>query len=77
LVDDWIYGTSPGRSKERFYLEHTALRFVPFESPVACALHWEDDPDREPVSPRIRAALDERLVRWENEGAVRMGGSRG
>jgi 23S rRNA-/tRNA-specific pseudouridylate synthase len=77
MVDDWIYGTSPGRGKERFYLEHTALRFVPYGSKPACVLHWADDPDREAIAPRLQDTLDECLAQWENEGAVRRGGTRG
>ena len=74
LADDWIYGTSPGRGKERFYLEHIALRFIPFESTAPCIVHWTDDPDRELVDPKIGTCLDQLLTRWENEGAIRMGG---
>ena len=74
LVDDWIYGTSPGRDKERFYLEHTALRFAPYESPTPCIVHWSCDPHRERLDPRLQACLDELLARWENEGGTRMGG---
>ncbi|MCK4570504.1 hypothetical protein KAT84_01010 [Candidatus Bipolaricaulota bacterium] len=74
LVDDWIYGTSPGRGKERFYLEHIALRFTPCESTVPIIVHWDDDPHRELVNPRIQTCLDELLTQWENEGANRMGG---
>ena len=74
LVDDWIYGTSPGRGKERFYLEHIALRFKPFESAVPRIVHWPDDPDRELVDAKIEICLDRLLTRWENEGAMRMGG---
>ncbi|MCK5245821.1 hypothetical protein KAR02_02915 [Candidatus Bipolaricaulota bacterium] len=74
LVDDWIYGTSPGRGKERFYLEHIALRFTPYESASPCMVHWADDPHRELVAPKIQTSLDQLLIRWENEGAIRMGG---
>lgn len=74
LVDDWIYGSSPGRGKERFYLEHTALRFTPYESTAPTIVHWDNDPHREFVDPRIQTHLDELLSRWENEGALRMGG---
>lgn len=74
LVDDWIYGTSPGRDKERFYLEHTALRFTPFGSTTPCIVHWSGDPHRERVDPKLQARLDELLTQWENEGGTRMGG---
>ncbi|MCK5585969.1 hypothetical protein KAJ02_07845 [Candidatus Bipolaricaulota bacterium] len=74
LVDDWIYGTSPGRGKERFYLEHIALRFTPYESASPCIVHWADDPHRELVDPKIQTSLDQLLIQWENEGAIRMGG---
>ena len=74
LVDDWIYGTSPGRGKERFYLEHIALRFTPFESASPCIVHWADDPHRELVDPKIQTCLDELLTQWENEGPIRIGG---
>jgi len=74
LVDDWIYGTSPGRGKERFYLEHTALRFTPYESPTPCIVHWSGDPHRERLDPKLQTRLDEFLARWENEGATRIGG---
>jgi len=74
LVDDWIYDTSPGRGKERFYLEHIALRFMPYESASLCILHWSDDPDRELVDLMIQMSLDELIARWENDGAVRIGG---
>lgn len=72
LVDDWIYGTSPGRDKERFYLEHTALRFAPYASASPCIVHWGGDPHRERVDPMLKASLDELLAQWENEGATRM-----
>lgn len=74
LADDWIYGASPGRGKERFYLEHTALRFTPFESTAPCIVHWRDDPQRERIDTRIQTSLDEILAQWENEGAKRIGG---
>jgi len=74
LVDDWIYSTSPGRGKERFYLEHIALRFTPYESAATCIVHLVRDPDREPVDPKIRTSLDQLLTQWENEGAIRIGG---
>jgi len=74
LVDDWIYGASPGRDKERFYLEHIALRFTPYESTAPIIVHWDDDPHRELVNPRIQTCLDELLAQWENEGAIRVGG---
>ena len=74
LVDDWIYATSPGRGKERFYLEHIALRFTPCESTAPIIIHWDDDPDRELVNLRIQTCLDGLLAQWENGGAIRMGG---
>jgi 23S rRNA pseudouridine1911/1915/1917 synthase len=74
LVDDWLYGTSPGRDSERFYLEHTALQFLPFGSSTPCIVHWSEDPHRERIDPLLKACLDELLARWENEGAIRMGG---
>ncbi len=74
LVDDWIYGTSPGRNRERFYLEHTALRFLPFESPTPLIIHWGEDPHREPIEPALQASLEELLSQWENEGGIRIGG---
>ncbi len=75
LVDDWLYGTSPGRDREHFYLEHAALRFKPFETVTPCILHWREDPCREAIHPRLQARLDELLNQWENEGATRIGGS--
>ncbi|MCK5586112.1 hypothetical protein KAJ02_08575, partial [Candidatus Bipolaricaulota bacterium] len=74
LVDDWLYGTSPGRDKERFYLEHTALRFTPFDSSTPCIVHWSEDPYRERIDPMLQTCLDELLAQWENEGGTRMGG---
>lgn len=74
LVDDWIYGASPGRGKERFYLEHIALQFAPYEATTPCAVHWKDDPDRERIDTKIQVSLDEILAQWENEGARRIGG---
>ncbi len=74
LIDDWIYGKSPGRGKERFYLEHIALRFTPYESTAPTIIHWVNDPRRELVNPRIGASLDQLFTQWENEGAIRMGG---
>ena len=74
LVDDWIYGASPGRGKERFYLEHIALRFTPYESTAPTIIHWDNDPHRELVDPNIQTSLDQLLIRWENEGAIRIGG---
>jgi len=74
LVDDWLYGQSPGRERERFYLEHVALRMTPCASDRPVAVHWHADPDREPMDDALRAALDRLLQAWENEGAVRVGG---
>jgi len=74
LVDDWLYGSSPGRHRERFYLEHIALRFLPFEAPTPCVVHWGEDPHRECVDIKLKTCLDGLLAQWENEGAVRMGG---
>ncbi|MBU0595803.1 hypothetical protein KJ567_03865, partial [Candidatus Bipolaricaulota bacterium] len=50
LVDDWLYGTSPGREHERFYLEHAALRFRPHGAATASIVHWRGDPEREPIA---------------------------
>ncbi len=77
LVDDWLYGQSPGRNRERFYLEHTALRMTPYGSDRPVALHWRSDPDRESMGDALRGTLDRLLQAWENEGAVRVGGSDG
>jgi 23S rRNA-/tRNA-specific pseudouridylate synthase len=74
LVDDWIYGSSPGRSAERFYLEHLALRFTLFEQAAPCLLHWAEDPLRERIAPSIQETLDVLLARWENGGARWVGG---
>jgi len=73
LVDDWLYGTSPGRDRERFYLEHAALRFTPFDSSTPCIIHWSEDPHRERIDLMLQTCLDELLTRWENEGGTRMG----
>jgi len=77
LVDDWLYGQSPGRGRERFYLEHTALRMRPFGNKRSCSIHWCDDPDRERIDDTIQRALDDILRAWEDEGAVPIGGSDG
>jgi len=74
LVDDWVYSTSPGRRKERFYLEHIALQFMPYESTAPCIVHWRDDPHRERIDTRIQTYLNGILTQWENEGATRIGG---
>ena len=78
LVDDWLYGSSAGTRRrpadERFYLEHTALRFTPFNSDRPAAVHWTNDPDRETMSPTLLARLDGLLDAWTSDGAVRIGG---
>jgi len=74
LVDDWLYGTSTGRTNERFYLEHAALRFKPFGSLTPSIVHWREDPHREPMNPLLRRCLDELLAQWENEAGTWMGG---
>jgi len=79
LVDDWLYGPAAGTrrhpSNERFYLEHTALRFTPCGSDRPAAVHWTNDPDRETMSPVLRATLDGLLEEWTNHGAIRIGGT--
>jgi len=77
LVDDWLYGQSPGRERERFYLEHVALRMTPYGEDRLVAVHRRADPDRERIGDALRGALDRLLQAWENEGAVRVGGSDG
>ena len=75
LVDDWLYGTSPGQEAERFYLEHAALRFVPCGESMPRIVHWRDDPNREPMDADLHGRLNDLLTAWEAEGARPMGGS--
>jgi len=75
LVDDWLYESSPGRKRERFYLEHTALRFTPCGQDTLRGMHWRDDPGREPIAPRLHGALDELLAEWVEDGVPVIGGS--
>lgn len=77
LVDDWLYGQSPGRGRERFYLEHAALRMTPYNSPRSIGVYWPDDPDRERLAPTLQGALDRILRAWEDEGTERVGGPDG
>jgi len=75
LADDWLYGTSPGCERERFYLEHTALRFTPYGEEAPPFGHWRDDPDRESISPSLCGAIDRLLAQWEKDGARPIGGA--
>jgi 23S rRNA-/tRNA-specific pseudouridylate synthase len=68
LVDDWLYGVSPGRARERFYLEHVALRFVPCGESAPRIAHWREDPDRESIAAPLRGVLDALLAEWEPRG---------
>jgi len=68
LVDDWIYSSSPGRGKERFYLEHIALRCRLFGEGTPCVLHWHEDPDRESIDPGLHRKLDDFLAQWKIGG---------
>ena len=65
LVDDWLYEFSPRERRERFYLEHAALRFTPYGAIRPQGVHLREDPDREAIAPALRAALDRRLEKWE------------
>jgi 23S rRNA pseudouridine1911/1915/1917 synthase len=69
LVDDWLYDPDAVRHGDRFYLEHIALRFMPFGAGGRRTIHRRDDPDRDPIDPALRTALDERLEAWEAEDA--------
>jgi 23S rRNA-/tRNA-specific pseudouridylate synthase len=69
LVDDWLYDSTAKREGARFYLEHIALRFVPYEMRRPRVIHRRDDPDREAMAPTMRAALDRRLEEWEARDA--------
>lgn len=69
LVDDWLYGFSAGRKRERFYLEHTALRFTPYAARCALVIHRREDPDREAIAPTLWAVLDRLLTGWEAQDA--------
>ena len=71
LVGDWLYGESPRRDDERFYLEHTALRFTPYGEEEPVALHWRDDPKREAIASTLRSALDRILAGWESENGAK------
>ena len=75
LVDDWRYASSPGRDRERFYLEHVALRFTPCGEGTSRGIHWREDPDRESIAPALRGALDGLLAEWAEDGVVVIGGS--
>ena len=65
LVDDWLYEFLPRERRERFYLEHAALRFTPYGATRPQGVHLREDPDREAIAPALRAALDRRLEKWE------------
>jgi len=68
MVDDWIYSSSPGRSKERFYLEHIALRCRCFGQASAQVFHWHEDPNRESIDPGLHRFLDDFLAQWTSGG---------
>jgi 23S rRNA-/tRNA-specific pseudouridylate synthase len=65
LVDDWLYGPEPSRGGGRFYLEHVALRFTPFEATCPVAIHRRKDPDRDEIATALRERLDRILEEWE------------
>jgi len=69
LVGDWLYDPAPEREERRFYLEHTALRFVPFGADRPLTIHLRDDPDRDALDPALRAVFDRRLAEWEEGDA--------
>jgi len=69
LVDDWLYGIPSTGRGERFYLEHVALRFTPWGDRQPRAVHWREDPDREPLDPALRASLDRIVEGWEGRDA--------
>ncbi len=69
LVHDWLYGFSPGKKRERFYLEHAALRFTPYDATRPGVIHLREDPDREAIAPALRVALDRLLEEWETQDA--------
>jgi 23S rRNA pseudouridine1911/1915/1917 synthase len=69
LVDDWLYGLMPRREGDRFYLEHSALRFAPYGVARPVVIHLREDPDREAIAPALRAALDRLLTAWETQDA--------
>ncbi len=72
LVDDWLYADPVPPGNARFYLEHVALRFTPYGEERPRVLHRREDPDREPIDPSLRAALDRQLKVWEeNDGEKR------
>jgi 23S rRNA pseudouridine1911/1915/1917 synthase len=69
LVDDRLYDSAPRREGGRFYLEHIALRFVPYGTIRPRVMHQREDPDRETIALALRVALDQRLEEWEAQGA--------
>jgi 23S rRNA-/tRNA-specific pseudouridylate synthase len=69
LVDDWLYDLAPRREGGRFYLEHIALRFIPYGTTRPLGIHQREDLDREAIAPALRAALDRRLEEWETQDA--------
>ena len=69
LVDDWLYGPAAKPGDARFYLEHIALRLVPYGTTHPLGIHLREDPDREAMAPALRTALDRRLGEWEVQDA--------
>jgi len=69
LVDDWLYDPDAARDRRRFYLEHIALRFTPYDAAAPRWIHRRDDANREPVDPAVRAALDRYMNEREAEDA--------
>ncbi len=69
LVDDWVYDSGARREDRQFYLEHVALRFVPFQGEREQTVHLRDDPGRERIDKAMRRAIDRALEQWEENDA--------
>lgn len=66
MVGDRLYGL-PGDRESAFYLEHVALRFMPYGADRPVVLHLRDDPDRHRLDREMRDELDRVLNRWQTD----------
>jgi 23S rRNA-/tRNA-specific pseudouridylate synthase len=60
LVGDAFYGAAGQRPRDwdNFYLEHIVLKYVDYAHRAPRTAHLRDDPEREPLSPALRAEIE-------------------
>ena len=73
MLGDRLYGV-PGDRESAFYLEHTALRFIPYGASEPLVVHFREDPDRNRLSQQMRDELDRVILTLETGEASDIGG---